>query len=99
MTDRRSAKELRPLSSETPLHLKILPDVDRQSALTIVLPVPDDDGTYAWLAVVVVGASATVWLKRREDRERKRLAQSRDIDTLFDGRRFDELCRSIDSTA
>jgi hypothetical protein len=44
-----------------------------------------------------VGVSATVWLRRHEERERKRLAMSRDIDTLFGASRFPELCEDLNS--
>ena len=83
-------------SPETPLHLEPLSGIDGQSHSVFVRPPVDEDNT-SWFTIIVIGITATVWLKRREDRVRKRLAESRDIDRLFDRSHFNDLLRGIDA--
>ena len=79
-------------SPETPLHLEPLSGIDGQSHSVFVRPQIDDyDAEYLALGLIIT-AAGTIWIRQREERK-KRLADLRIQDSLFNATRFDELSR------
>ena len=83
---------------ETPLHLEPMSGIDGDSRAVFLRPQVDDhDAEYLVLGLLIT-AAGTFWIRQREERK-KRLADFREQDSLFNGSRFDELCRGIDAKA
>ena len=81
-------------SPETPLHLEALSGMDGDSRAVFLRPQVDEhDAEYLALGLLIT-AAGTIWIRRREDRK-KRLADFRERDSLFNGTRFDDLCRDL----
>ena len=79
---------------ETPLHLEPLSAINGESHSVFVRPQIDDhDAEYLALGLIIT-AAGTIWIRQREERK-KRLADLRIQDSLFNGTRFDDLSRDL----